>query len=1090
MPAEVRPYVGPRPFEESDRQLFFGRGDEAQHVVSMIVAHPVVLLHARSGAGKSSLVNADVIPRLRHLAIESAEEHTDADEGSGAEIIGPLRVSGQVPKGADAGMNVFAYNALLDLRGANDGVRSISEHLAALPAHSSESAALRVLIFDQFEELFTHFEDRWRDRAAFFDDIGNALDGDRRLRVLFVMREEFLAGIDAYATWLPERARTRFRLEPLKHDAAMLAVKGPLAKTGRRFAPEAAEKLVSQLLQLPASRGVRDIEGEFIEPLHLQVVCQNIWESLPVDAEVITEDLIKSRGNVEEALARHYERSLGKAIAAGAREGELRRWFERTLITPNETRGLVFRDRQATGGLDNRYIDILEHAYLLRNELRGGMPWYELSHDRFVGPILRSNQQWRKRLEHGETTRERYESRAADWINSGRPASLLLTAPEFTEIAEWQKTPAAAELGVSPALSELIQRSETVAARAGELASVAEAKRLKGQRAAIIAMTVVVLIAAGVALWAAMSRAETRTRVAQLTAREAQFRAAIAGAEAEKKAKATQADDDLRMAVQNAAMRAKSSTMRETLGSTSGNLATREQEFLALALGIRAVADPSGATDPVAADALRRALRAFSDSRWLSAPEKQIQRNDLTADGRYAMILTREELLVYDLAQSAVSPKRIKPPEGRYFDVAFIEAGRRILGRSLSLSDSDNGSRFSYYDLATGVERTPLTTRVRGAKYVDTDPSGRYIDMMNDRRFVRIDTQSEKEPETSDVLVSESAVYRTNYHVGFSPDGKFALIVRDSHHAPETKDATESEEPTETSSTVVVPLHTADFEPASGAVAANAAEEEETLESLADALAAENVDDEPRQLTNAVLVDRRSMTSRPFPFDEEQSASYEVQFSPDSQSVVIYRKEEHTVTASFCRVDDGSRIAPDIPFASSSSTVYDGREFAVFTDADVTVWNVAENREVRHYALPPGNNIVTKNTGIVLLKRDNKPYQSVFSWNAFTGRMVGRIDGLKTVHDADVDETGAVFLVTRIDGMSRVWDTRRCQAAVRGVRACNATLSESTFTDLTERPLVDLACRELRTWAPDLYDEVKDRCSAVAGTAGVKMASH
>lgn len=1058
MAAEVRPYVGPRPFEESDRLFFFGRGDEAQHIVSLIVAHPVVLLHARSGAGKSSLVNADVIPRLRHLAIEGRDPPADSDEGAITEIIGPMRVSGQVPKGTAANMNVFANSALFTLQGADGGAASISEYLAALPAHSSNAAALRVLIFDQFEELFTHFEDRWRDRGAFVDDLGNALDADRRLRVLLVMREEFLAGIDTYATRLPERARSRFRLEPLKRPAAMLAVQGPLTKTGRRFAPEAAEKLVSQLLQLPAPGGVRHIEGEFIEPLHLQVVCQNIWESLPPKTQVITEDLITSHGNVEEALARHYELSLGKAVAAGAAEGELRRWFERMMITPNETRGLAYRDHQSTGGLDNRYVDILEHAYLLRNELRGGMAWYELSHDRFVGPILRANQQWRKRVEHGETTRERYESRAAEWMDGDRSASLLLTAPELAEIVEWQKTPAAAELGLSPALSELIQRSETAAARAGELASLAEARRLKSQRAMIIALTAVVLVVAGIALLAVTSAAKTQTQLAQWTVERAN---AEAKAKADENARAIREDAKLRMAVQEAALRAKSSTMRETLGSMSGNLATREQEFLALALGVRAVVDPSGGTDPTAADALRRALRAVSNSQWLSAPEKQVQRSDITEDGRYALIVTSGPLLVYNLADSTLPPKRITPPEGRRFTYAFIEAGRWIVAKSESDSGSASSERteFSYYDLVTGLERTALTTQARVAYFVETDPSGRYIDMMKNRRFVRIDTQSEDKSTQSDFLINDVAEFESNYAVNFSRDGKFALIVRDADYAPEVSGR--------------------ETEPATGTTREQAGEEANTdnLESLPESIPEEKLNEELPK-TDAILVDLRSMTLRSFPFREEQASSYDLEFSADSESVAIARNDADSQIVSFWRVGDGTRIGPDITIPRPSKYIFDGREFLVITDDDATVWNVANNRKVRHNKMPRGSRIITKNTGIVLFRQEKDPYTSVFSWNASTGQIIGRINGLKTVDDGDINGDGTVFLVTRGDGMSRIWDTQRCPAA-QGGHACNANESESTFANLSETALVGLACHELRTRGDDLYRDVKDRCSAV-----------
>jgi len=59
------PYVGPRSFEEEDRPNFFGRDEEGRQLASLVVSHRVVLLYAPSGAGKTSLLKAGVIPNLK-----------------------------------------------------------------------------------------------------------------------------------------------------------------------------------------------------------------------------------------------------------------------------------------------------------------------------------------------------------------------------------------------------------------------------------------------------------------------------------------------------------------------------------------------------------------------------------------------------------------------------------------------------------------------------------------------------------------------------------------------------------------------------------------------------------------------------------------------------------------------------------------------------------------------------------------------------------------------------------------------------------------------------------------------------------------
>ena len=66
MKNDAQPYVGPRPFERNDldQAMFFGRDYEADELVSLVFAHQVVLFYAQSGAGKTSLLNAGLIPLL------------------------------------------------------------------------------------------------------------------------------------------------------------------------------------------------------------------------------------------------------------------------------------------------------------------------------------------------------------------------------------------------------------------------------------------------------------------------------------------------------------------------------------------------------------------------------------------------------------------------------------------------------------------------------------------------------------------------------------------------------------------------------------------------------------------------------------------------------------------------------------------------------------------------------------------------------------------------------------------------------------------------------------------------------------------
>ena len=395
------PYVGPRAFGRKDHDIFFGRDREARDLCSLVVAHPIVLLYAASGAGKSSLLNAGLVPLL--------------EEKHGCEVLPSARVSGQLPAAIQDSdvKNIYAFNVLSSWVSQSVAPEEllksdIAAFLGMHPHRKDEAGepVLRVVIFDQFEEIFTFAPERWPEREGFSRQLAAALEADPLLRVVIAMREEFLGQLRTYTPLLVQSARTRFHLEPLGPEAAQQAVEGPLGQTNRKIEPEAARKLVEELLkvQVTGARGEPvETTGRFVEPVQLQVTCRRLWNSLPADVQTITPALVKTFGDVNEALKQYYEDALRAAAKkSGVSEDRLRLWVEHYLITPGGTRGMVYRGVERTGfeedAIPNAAVDVLENEkHLIRAEVRpGGEQWYELTHDRFVEPIKESNRPWRE----------------------------------------------------------------------------------------------------------------------------------------------------------------------------------------------------------------------------------------------------------------------------------------------------------------------------------------------------------------------------------------------------------------------------------------------------------------------------------------------------------------------------------------------------------------------------------------------------------------------------------------------------------------------------------------------------------------------
>jgi hypothetical protein len=423
------PYVGPRPFSAKDGAEFFGRDHEIAELLSLVVANRVVLLYAVSGAGKTSLLTAGL-----HAAL------TD----HGFEVFPPLRVQTPLPP-PDAARNAFVYATLLALAHRDGEERRSSEDeidpeltldsfLAELARQTDAYGFTRprVLIFDQFEEIFTSYQHRWPDREAFVRQVAAALAGDPDLRVIFSLREEYIAQIDRYAGLLPNGLRARFHLERLRHEAALLAVRGPLQRRGIGFAPGVAETLIHDLqetridLSTVGSDHTAIVQGEFVEPVHLQVVCSTLWSRLDATATQVTDQNLAALGGVDDSLEKYYDDAIAAALRrTPVTEHKLRVALERALITPAGTRATVFASTGDIAGMPAAPLDELATRHVIRAEWRSGGRWLELSHDRLITPLRQSNARVLDR--HRRSVRRRLAAGAAAVMIAALAVALSLT---------------------------------------------------------------------------------------------------------------------------------------------------------------------------------------------------------------------------------------------------------------------------------------------------------------------------------------------------------------------------------------------------------------------------------------------------------------------------------------------------------------------------------------------------------------------------------------------------------------------------------------------------------------------------------------
>ncbi|HET9624111.1 MAG TPA: AAA family ATPase [Kofleriaceae bacterium] len=365
------PWPGPASFRTQDAAFFHGRDAEVDQLQRLLRRARAVVLYAASGLGKTSLINAGLIPAL------------DRD----AHFAVPIRIS-YVAGAPPVGEQIQAE--IVRARGRDDVPEIRADRTAWEYLHRRDAeiaGAQPLLIFDQFEELFTLgrgtpqaaqlveelqglIEDvppaSVRARLDRAPDEARQLAFRRVVRVVISIREDFLYGLEALRNALPSIIHNRYRLAPLDGRAA-LAVAG----ASGLIAPDVAELVVRTVAATVSDD--RPLEALEVEPALLSILCSELARrrapGAPITAALVT-------GNRADILSSFYERAL-RDMPDGVRT-----YIEDELVTATGFRtSAVVAEALAVPGVDDDVLGELVNRRLLRVIDRPSGKWIELSHD-------------------------------------------------------------------------------------------------------------------------------------------------------------------------------------------------------------------------------------------------------------------------------------------------------------------------------------------------------------------------------------------------------------------------------------------------------------------------------------------------------------------------------------------------------------------------------------------------------------------------------------------------------------------------------------------------------------------------------------
>ncbi|MCI2419042.1 trypsin-like peptidase domain-containing protein [Saccharopolyspora sp. K220] len=132
--SEHNPYLGLKPFQEADADRFHGRDDEIAELLGLLEQQDMVAVAGPSGSGKSSLVRAGLLPRLRRTGAVVVELGAD-------DPVEDLAAGGTVLL-----LDQFEEEVVADPDAARDKLERIIQQIAAHPRRPGEAAPLRVVL--------------------------------------------------------------------------------------------------------------------------------------------------------------------------------------------------------------------------------------------------------------------------------------------------------------------------------------------------------------------------------------------------------------------------------------------------------------------------------------------------------------------------------------------------------------------------------------------------------------------------------------------------------------------------------------------------------------------------------------------------------------------------------------------------------------------------------------------------------------------------------------------------------------------------------------------------------------------------------
>jgi tetratricopeptide (TPR) repeat protein len=402
-PPDFCPYKGLQPYTEQDRAFFFGRERDQRIIISNLFAAPLTVFYGASGVGKSSVLLAGAVPKLkqeRNLTVIVFRNWQDS--GFSQQL--KEKTLAAVSKTANKELNIDLSLPLDDL----------------LLQLSQTARGSIFFIFDQFEEYFL-YNPPGPASEAFEAEFARVINRrDVSAHFLLSMREDGLSKLDRFQGRIPTLLNNMLRLEHLDRDGAKAAITKPLdvynqglpdGQHAVTIEPELVESVLEDLRgakvrseqagQGAVSDSTATAQNCEIETPLLQMVLTRLWEQERVlGSRQLRLQTFEKLGRAANIARTHLDNMMAR-LSESERADAAR--ILRYMVTPSGT-----KIAQETGALASwtELSDAQVQAILMRlsePDMRilrtiqapGEALRYEIFHDVLAQAIL----DWRRRYD-------------------------------------------------------------------------------------------------------------------------------------------------------------------------------------------------------------------------------------------------------------------------------------------------------------------------------------------------------------------------------------------------------------------------------------------------------------------------------------------------------------------------------------------------------------------------------------------------------------------------------------------------------------------------------------------------------------------